>query len=136
MTRAVDQDARIGLHFDRWDSLSVDELNRGSNRVSINLGPSDRYFIYLNRTASGMAELLDRTNRPCRRDVHAIGPAFMSAFPDYPIVRLRLRPGDAYIAPTENIPHDGSSAEVAGINHYLSLRGRFEFLQDQCPGAG
>lgn len=135
MTRAVDQDARVGLHFDRWDSLPVDELNLSSNRVSINLGPSDRYFIYLNRTASGMAELLNRTNMPCRRDVHAIGPAFMSAFPDYPIVRLRLRPGDAYIAPTENVLHDGSSTEVAGINHYLSLRGRFEFSQGQCPGA-
>lgn len=135
MTRAVDQDARIGLHFDRWDSLAVDQLNRSSNRVSINLGPSDRYFIFLNRTASGMAELLDSTNMPCRRDVHAIGPAFMSAFPDYPIVRLRLRPGEAYIAPTENVLHDGSSAEVAGINHYLSLRGRFEFLQGQRAAA-
>lgn len=129
MTRAVDQDARVGLHFDRWDSLSVDELERGSNRVSINLGPSDRYFIYLNRTASGMAEILRQARIGCRHDVHAIGPAFMSAFPDYPIVRLRLRPGEAYIAPTENVPHDGSSAEVPGTNHYLSLRGRFEFLQ-------
>lgn len=129
MTRAVNEDARIGLHFDRWDGLSVDELEFGSNRVSINLGPSDRYFIYLNRTASDMADILDRANMPCRRDVHAIGPAFVSAFPDYPVVRLRLRPGEAYIAPTENILHDGSSAEVTGINHYLSLRGHFEFSQ-------
>jgi hypothetical protein len=61
------------------------------------------------------------------RDVRSIGAAFMSAFPDYPIVRLRLQPGDAYIAPTENILHDGNSSDVVEINHYLSVRGRFDF---------
>jgi hypothetical protein len=128
MTRAVDRDARIGLHFDRWDGLSVDELESSSNRISINLGPSDRYFIFLNQTASGMAAILEREGLRVARDVRAIGLAFMSAFPDYPIVRIRLRPGDAYIAPTENILHDGTSFEVAEENHYLSLRGRFNFL--------
>jgi hypothetical protein len=127
MTRAVDQDARIGLHFDRWDNLSVDELEASSNRVSINLGPSDRYFIFLNQTASGMAAILEREGLRVVRDVRAIGLAFMSAFSDYPIVRIRLRPGDAYIAPTENILHDGSSFGVVETNQYLSLRGRFNF---------
>jgi hypothetical protein len=127
MTKAVDQDARIGLHFDRWDRLSVDELASSSNRVSINLGPTDRYFIFLNHTASGMASMLERANLRVEPDVAAIGNAFMSAFPEYPIVRLRLRPGDAYIAPTENILHDGSSADVRETNHYLSVRGRFDF---------
>lgn len=129
MTKATDQDARIGLHFDRWDRLPVDELEASSNRVSINLGPSDRYFIFLNQTAAGMAAILERENLHVERDVRAIGRAFMSAFPDYPVVRLRLRPGDAYIAPTENILHDGSSAEVRETNHYLSFRGRFDFAQ-------
>jgi len=129
MTKATDQDARFGLHFDRWDRLPVDELEVSSNRVSINLGPSDRYFIFLNQTASGMAAILERENLHVERDVRAIGRAFMSAFPDYPVVRLRLRPGDAYIAPTENILHDGSSAEVRETNHYLSFRGRFDFAQ-------
>jgi len=127
MTKAVDQDARIGLHIDRWDRLSVDELEQSSNRVSINLGPVDRHFIFLNQTASGMAAMLERANLRVARDVCAIGAAFMSAFPDYPIVRLRLRPGEAYIAPTENVLHDGSSASVRETNHYLSIRGRFDF---------
>ncbi len=127
MTRAVDQDARVGLHFDMWDRLAVDDLKSGSNRVSVNLGPSDRYFIFLNQTAAGMAAILNREDVPFRRDVNSIGAAFMSAFPQYPIVRLRLRPGDAYIAPTENILHDGNSSDVVDINHYLSVRGRFDF---------
>jgi hypothetical protein len=127
MTRAVDQDARVGMHFDMWDRLAVDDLEAGSNRVSVNLGPGDRYFIFLNQTVVGMAATLKRKNVPFMRDVRSIGAAFMSAFPDYPIVRLRLQPGDAYIAPTENILHDGNSSDVVEINHYLSVRGRFDF---------
>jgi hypothetical protein len=127
MTRAVDQDARIGLHFDRWDGLPVDDLASASNRVSINLGPSDRYFIFLNQTATRMASMLDACGLRAAPDVRDIGAAFMSAFPQYPVVRLRLRPGEAYIAPTENILHDGTSAEVVETNHYLSMRGRFDF---------
>jgi len=131
MTKAVDQNARIGLHIDRWDRLSVDELGQSSNRVSINLGPVDRHFIFLNQTASGMAAMLEQANLQVAPDVGAIGAAFMSAFPDYPIVRLRLRPGEAYIAPTENILHDGNSAGVRDTNHYLSIRGRFDFMPMQ-----
>lgn len=131
MTKAVDQDARIGLHFDRWDRLSVDELEQSSNRISINLGPVDRHFIFLNQTAAGMAAMLERASVRVACDVLTIGGAFMATFPDYPIVRLRLRPGEAYVAPTENILHDGSSAGVLETNRYLSIRGRFDFMQMQ-----
>ena len=128
MTKAVYQDARIGLHVDRWDRLSVDELEQSSNRISINLGPVDRHFIFLNQTASGMVAMLERANLYVAPDVGAIGAAFMLAFPEYPIVRLRLRPGEAYVAPTENILHDGSSAGIMETNRYLSIRGRFTFM--------
>jgi len=128
MTKAVDQDARIGLHIDRWDRLPVDELAHSSNRVSINLGPADRHFIFVNQTASGLAAMLEQENLQVAPDVGAIGVAFMSAFPEHPVVRLRLRPGEAYVAPTENILHDGSSSGVLETNHYLSIRGRFDFV--------
>jgi hypothetical protein len=128
MTRAVDQEGRIGLHFDRWDGLGVEELASASNRVSVNLGPSDRYFVFLNHTAAEMVSILECANAaPASRDVRDIGLSFMAAFPQYPVVRLRLRPGEAYIAPTENILHDGTSTEVTAANSYLSMRGRFDF---------
>lgn len=133
MTRAVDRDARIGLHFDRWDNLPVAELGAASNRISLNLGPQDRYFVFLSETASCMAARLEAAGVPVRADVRDIGTAFMRKFPDYPITRLRLRPGEAYVAPTENVLHDGTSAEMVGVNHYLSLRGHFHFLDAQEP---
>jgi hypothetical protein len=33
----------------------------------------------------------------------------MRQFPTYPVLRLRVKPGEAYIAPTDNLIHDGSS---------------------------
>lgn len=133
MTRAVDRDARIGLHFDRWDNLPITQLRAASNRISLNLGPEDRHFVFLSETASCMAARLEAAGVSVRADVRDIGSAFMSTFPDYPIIRLRLRPGEAYVAPTENILHDGTSAETVSVNHYLSLRGHFHFLDAQEP---
>lgn len=130
-TRAVDRDARIGLHFDRWDNLPVAELGAASNRISLNLGPEDRYFVFLNETASRMSARLEEAGVSARADVREIGMAFMNTFPDHAVVRLRLRPGEAYVAPTENLLHDGTSAEMVGENHYLSLRGHFHFLDAQ-----
>jgi hypothetical protein len=127
MTKAVGEDARVGLHFDRWDMCPMDNLESSTNRVAMNLGPTDRYFIFVNQTAAGMYSMLTDLELRVQRDVAPIGKAFMHAFPSYPVVRVRLQPGEAYIAPTENILHDGSSAEVRNVNHYLSVRGRFEF---------
>jgi hypothetical protein len=130
MTKAVGQDARVGLHFDRWDMCPFDDLANSTNRVAMNLGPTDRYFIFVNQTAAGMYAMLSDIGVQVPRDVAPIGKAFMQAFPDYPVIRVRLQPGEAYVAPTENILHDGSSAEVSNVNHYISVRGRFEFVDN------
>jgi hypothetical protein len=127
MTKAIDRDARVGLHFDRWDRCPMDELENSTNRVAMNLGPTDRYFVFMSQTAAGMCSMLNGRGVQVPHDVSPIGKAFMQTFPSYPVVRVRLQPGEAYVAPTENILHDGSSAEVNNVNHYLSIRGRFDF---------
>lgn len=33
----------------------------------------------------------------------------MKLYPDYPVIKLRIAPGEAYIAPTGQIIHDGTS---------------------------
>jgi hypothetical protein len=38
-----------------------------------------------------------------------VGHDFMRSFPGYPVLRVRIRPREAYIAPTDNLIHDGSS---------------------------
>jgi hypothetical protein len=38
-----------------------------------------------------------------------LGQRFMKACPDYPVVQLRIEPGEAYIFPTDNLIHDAST---------------------------
>ena len=33
---------------------------------------------------------------------------FLTKYPNYPVFRIKIEPGEAYIAPTENIIHDGA----------------------------
>ena len=47
----------------------------------------------------------------------------MRAFPDYPVVRLTIRPGEAYIAPTENLIHDGSTLGMTSPDLALHMIG-------------
>jgi hypothetical protein len=50
---------------------------------------------------------------------------FFETFPDYPVVRIRVAPGEAYIAPTENMVHDGSTDEQSQIDVTLTVLGTF-----------
>jgi hypothetical protein len=53
--------------------------------------------------------------------------AFLAQNPDYPVTRVRVDPGEAYIAPTENIIHDGSSLGQRFSDVHVTIRGYFGF---------
>ena len=59
-----------------------------------------------------LAKEMGPHRKPPRR-FSLIGREFMERFPDVPVVRCRIGPGDAYIAPTENLVHDGSHSGKA-----------------------
>lgn len=71
--------------------------------------------------------------RTLQANVRKFGAAFMRTFADYPIIRLRLRPGEAYVAPVENFLHDSTSADFVGANHFRSLRRHFCLLYARIP---
>jgi hypothetical protein len=87
---------------------------RCRRRLCLNLGPSHRYLL--------VADL----------DIQEIGSAFGIAADDVPELdivrrylkagyplrcfRLRLDPGDGYLAPTELYPHDGSTMNCPGAS--------------------
>ena len=50
---------------------------------------------------------------------------FMSRFPGYPIMKVRVAPGEAYIAPTDNMIHDASTVGSKTPSVTLTLRGWF-----------
>ncbi|MFJ9949468.1 hypothetical protein [Kitasatospora sp. NPDC091207] len=98
----------IGLHLDNWDKLPYAAKHTGRRRLCVNLGPGARYLL-----------VCDQDARAICRAVHS---DFVSRYPHtddlrsyvaegLPLrcYRLRLDPGDGYVAPTEFLPHDGST---------------------------
>jgi len=129
-TVTVDPRSRklIGLHLDDWYRLPYDRRHESPNRICINIGHQDRYLLFLNLPIGQVCKVVQATGMKISCDNlggTSVGRLFMTLFPSYPTTRVRIRPGEAYIAPTENIIHDGSSIEMSALDISLSLRGRF-----------
>ena len=121
----------IGLHVDDWDGMDLNARHLATNRICLNIGRSDRYLIFLPVSLMDMAGLLAKEMGPnwqTPRRYTEIGRQFMGRFPDVPVVRCRITPGEAYIAPTENLVHDGSSLGQSEIDEQFTIRGHIRPL--------
>ena len=122
MTVTVGSDScMVGLHIDNQRGSSL-------HRISINLGSEPRYLLFINLSIDQLYRLVSETDgnvlsktsgssRICR--------AFMQLFPNYPVVKLRVNPGEAYIAPTEHITHDGCTEGTNNLDVFFTLRSIF-----------
>jgi hypothetical protein len=118
----------VGLHVDVWESRPIEDRHNSSNRVCVNLGPVPRHFLFVNLTLAQMR--LSLKDEIFGSDLGAVGEIskrFLINNPHYPVVRIRIDPGDAYVAPTENILHDGSTFDCERAPFHLNLMGRFDF---------
>jgi hypothetical protein len=120
-----------GLHVDTWEDEELGERDRAANRVCINVGQNDRYFLFVPFSLIDMTKILARElgpnwNPPDRYTL--IGRQFMQRHPHVPVVRIRLAPGEAYIAPTENLVHDGSTVGQRSEDASVTIRGRIRPL--------
>jgi hypothetical protein len=109
-TLTWDEDGiRTGLHIDSWYNDKIENRIYSPNRLCANLGPGDRYFMLLNIGIDAMKKILMERNLTyeCIDNPTQIVIDFMHTFQKFPIVALKLRPGEAYIAPTEYVCHDG-----------------------------
>ncbi|MFJ4655652.1 hypothetical protein ACIP5Y_30605 [Nocardia sp. NPDC088792] len=118
---------RVGLHVDTWYDNSLAERAAAPNRISVNLGARERFLLCVNAPLQVMAAalrdrgLLDGVSDPR----FALGARFMQVFPDYPVTKITVRPGEAYLAPTENMLHDGYAEPHGQVDLQFSCRGRF-----------
>lgn len=117
---------RNGLHTDNWDGLPLAKKQEATNRICVNLGGESRYFLFVNLTEMDIFEMLgcpeSAVNKPWTRQ---LTNEFMQRYPDYPVVKLRIAPGEAYIAPTENIIHDASTAQMQHLDVKVMMRGYY-----------
>ncbi|MBW4573792.1 MAG: hypothetical protein KME08_00745 [Aphanothece sp. CMT-3BRIN-NPC111] len=101
-----------GMHLDSWDRFPLRRRHKSRNRICINLGREERFFLFINLTLMEMFNALGLSDPD---DIYKhyrgtnIGDEFMKQFPSYPVVKLRIGPKEAYIAPTDNLIHDASS---------------------------
>ncbi|HKU39365.1 MAG TPA: hypothetical protein VJR89_14505 [Polyangiales bacterium] len=115
----------VGLHLDSWEKVPAFQQRGERNRICVNLGREDRYFVFVNLSLRKLRELLGAPAEPESPYARDLGPDFLKAYPQYPVIRLRLRPREAYIAPTDNLLHDGSSVCRSSPDLALHLLGYF-----------
>lgn len=119
-----------GLHLDSWDYLPFRRRHQARNRICINLGSEVRYFLMINLT---LKQIFDELNLVDPDDIYQdyrgvrLPNQFMQAFPDYPVVRLAVHPGEAYIAPTENFIHDATTIGKTFTDWNITFLGNFKF---------
>ncbi|WP_349606356.1 hypothetical protein [Cupriavidus sp. DF5525] len=114
---------RVGLHIDTWDDADGDTQHRvcGRNILLANLGATDRYFLYLNISVDAMERLLPGTDL----DANRLAERFLRSYSRYPVAKVRVAPGEAYIAPVQSILHDGSTAGTRHLDVHVAFLGRF-----------
>ncbi|MEU8919467.1 hypothetical protein AB0D10_00850 [Kitasatospora sp. NPDC048545] len=103
---------RIGLHLDNWDKLDYENKARGRRRLCVNLGPGTRYLLLCNIDIQAICRAVRPDYATCYPHTDDLR-AYIAAGLPLTCLRIRLAPGDGYLAPTEYLPHDGSTAGYA-----------------------
>jgi hypothetical protein len=116
---------RLGLHVDDalLAPLSVRDLS--PNRIAINVGSEDRHLLFINLPLRELANMLAPTVGPFLERPDQAVVMFMRAFPDYPVIRVLIRPGEAYVAPTDNLIHDGATTTAVAPSASVHILGDF-----------
>jgi hypothetical protein len=119
---------RTGMHVDSWDGLDLNGRRQASNRLALNLSEAPRYLLFVPRQIASMIPQLASRRRETGLD---LVQAYFSSGCDGRIYRLEVRPGEYYVAPTENLLHDGSSSGMAGDDKVVMARGFVHIEQRQ-----
>ncbi|MEJ1961755.1 MAG: hypothetical protein WDO56_09485 [Gammaproteobacteria bacterium] len=110
-----------GLHIDLYGPLVQEQLasRYAGSRLVVNLTDETRYVAFINLRLATMLsrypqlrqlpQLMDAIDASmgATQSQGIVANAFMESFPEYPVIRLAVEPGQAYIAPTTAIPHEG-----------------------------
>ena len=119
---------RLGLHFDSWDHLPIAERGASRTRISVNVGACDRYLLFVAMTAIEVVAIIQETGIPPGN----LTTIFRQAWRMQPAIRafrLRVPPGWAYVAPTDNLPHDGSTIGATAHDISVHMLGDFRPLK-------
>lgn len=120
-----------GLHIDAWDNLSNSAVEKNArNRVCFNLGTKPRYLLFINLSIKEIYSLVEKKNSKKIEDYNTttLTTDFFKLYPKYPVAKLKINPFEAYIAPTENIIHDGCTDGNEDVDVNFMIRGYFRLV--------
>lgn len=123
----------VGMHLDSWDRAPLRRRHKSRNRICINLGRENRFFLFINLPLMEMFKALGLSDDEVYQHYRGtnVGDEFMKKYPDYPVVKLKVAPKEAYIAPTDNLIHDASSVGKQYPDITLSFIGYFGIPSSQ-----
>ncbi|RSN62025.1 hypothetical protein [Actinomadura sp. WAC 06369] len=104
-----DERVYMGLHLDDQQGYPLDERDRSFLLASVNIGFRERYLHFVNLRVPGLIAMVENAGRPVPETARALKDAFFDACPDYPVIRVKLRPGQAYLLNTQGVLHDGAT---------------------------
>lgn len=116
-----------GLHIDNWENASIETAHLAQNRACINLGTQTRYLLFINQP---LTQLKDRIVEKAggfhmENTQWHLGQRFFKYYGAYPVIKIAIHPMEAYIAPTENMLHDGSTFQSTNPDITFTMRGYF-----------
>ena len=115
----------IGLHLDSFEARETPSKPEARNRFCINLGKEPRYLLFINISFDKIAGMFGSQPVLGGQNPYPVMHAFFDKFPNYPVIRVKIEPMEVYIAPTENIIHDGSTIGTSSSDVNLAVRGHF-----------
>jgi len=120
----------LGLHIDQSRRFTIHSAHKSGNRISINLSSETRTLIYTNLTMIQVYNLLRKKIDVTKVDINpdTIAQHFYANYPDYPVVKVAVKPYQYYIAQTDNFFHDGSTAGTKEIDITMVYTGQFDQL--------
>lgn len=119
----------IGLHVDRSRLYTLHTAHKSGNRISINLGKESRYLAIVNLTLIQAYNMI-RIKIGSEKSItpNNIASLFFSLYPEYPIVKIEIKPYQFYIAPTDNFFHDATTIGMKSLDITLVYTGNFDII--------
>ncbi|MDB5285481.1 MAG: hypothetical protein JWR05_430 [Mucilaginibacter sp.] len=120
----------IGLHIDQSKVFTIHTAYKSGNRISINLSRETRSLAFINLSVIQIYNMIkkkaDLNNVMVVPD--NIGHLFFKHYPEYPAVKMDLKPYQYYIAPTDNFLHDATTLGNENIDITIVYTGVFDRL--------
>jgi hypothetical protein len=98
----------VGLHLDSWCRLPDARRKEAALRACVNLGRAARCLDVVPTPSEDALAWLGQHGRLSPEEAALpLAARFLRHRPDLPVLRLMHLPGELYVAPTENLIHDG-----------------------------